>query len=132
MTTALSQDGGTVTITAAAALTKDYLYALGPTGGAQDTDVVNGLPAVAVNSYTTGDSAVFLTEGVFTLSKKAEANSALVVGQKAFWRATGGVNEITGLATAADGVAGVAWQAAATGGTTAVVKLLGFGSYAAI
>ncbi len=132
MTTKLVQDGSTVVITAAAALTKGRLYALGPTGGAQDTDVVNGLPAVATASYTTGDSAVFHVEGVFTLSKKAEANSALVVGQKAFWRATGGINEITGLATAADGVAGVAWAAATTGATTAQVRLLGFGSYAAI
>ena len=132
MTTGLVQDGGTLTISAPANVTVNNFYAVGATGGSLDIDVVNGLPCVAATTATTGSNVVLITEGVFTLSKKDEGNSALVAGQKAFWRATGGVNEITGLATNADGVAGVAWAAAATGDTTATIKLLGFGNYAAI
>ncbi len=131
MTTKLAANGDTVTVTTTGNVTKNELNALGVTGGAIGYAVHNGLPAVPANTYTTGDSAVFLVEGVFSLRKKAEGSSALVVGQHVYWRTTGGYNQLTGVAAAADGVAGVAMGPAVTGATTALVKLLGLNAFTA-
>lgn len=131
MTTKLVQDGNTILVTATGNITKGELYALGATGGAQGINVANGVPAVPAASYTTGDSAVMLLTGVYTLRKKAEAASSLVVGQQVFWRTTGGYNQLTGVLAAANGVAGAAMAAAVTGATTATVKLIGVNAFTA-
>ena len=121
MTTKLVQDGNTVTYTCTGNVTSGNLYSL-LAGGINGT---NGLPVVAAQSGTTGATVTMMAEGVFTLTKVAEANSALTVGQRVYFRTTGGANKVTGVATSADGTAGTAWSAAATGGTTVNVKLLG-------
>lgn len=127
MTTKLVQNGATIKRTLAANVTVNSFYAL--EGGSESG--ANGLPVVALKSGVTGESVDFLTEGVYTLTKVAEANSAMNQGDICYWRTTGGVNVLTGLATAADGVAGTAWVAAVTGATTATIKLLGNGGKAA-
>lgn len=127
MTTKLVQNGDRIKVTLAANATVNSFYAL--EGGSESA--ANGLPAVCALSGTTGDSVDFITEGVFTLTKVAEASSALNQGDICYWRTTGGVNVLTGLATAALGVAGTAWVAAVTGATTATIKLLGHGGKAA-
>ncbi len=131
MTTKLVANGGTINFTATGNITGGELLALGATGGALGLAVANGIPAVPANTYTTGDNAVCLLEGVFSLRKKAEGSSALVIGQQVFWRTTGGYNQLTGVLAAANGVAGVAMAAAVTGATTAVVKLLGVNAFTA-
>lgn len=132
MTTALVQDGKAIQYTCTGNVSGNALYAIGATGGALGLSVTNGLPVVPASSGTTGDLISFITEGVFTLSKIAEGSSALVKGQKVFYRTTGGVNELTGVSASADGVAGIAWDSAVTGASTATVKLLGFANYAAV
>lgn len=131
MTTKLVANGDTINFTATGDITGGELASLGATGGALGLSVANGMPAVPANSYTTGDNAVCLLEGVFTLRKVAEAASSLVIGQQAFFRTTGGYNQITGVLAAANGVAGVAMAAAVTGATTASVKLLGTNAFTA-
>jgi predicted RecA/RadA family phage recombinase len=132
MTTALVQDGTSVAYTCTGNVTAGNLYSLGVTGTSLTNVAHNGMPAVAINSGTTGDEVTMKVEGVFSLSKIAEAASSLVVGQKALFRTTGGVQEITGVLAAADGVAGQAWAAAVTGATTAIVRLAQIANYALV
>lgn len=127
MTTKLVQNGERIKRTLAANATVNSFYAL--EGGSESG--ANGLPAVCALSGVTGASVDFIVEGVFTLSKVAEASSAMNQGDICYWRTTGGVNQLTGLATLANGVAGTAWVAAVTGATTATIKLLGHGGKAA-
>ncbi len=112
MTTKLVQDGNTIAYTATGNGTVNNLQVVGAT--------------LCMNpvSYTTGAAVALLTEGVFTCTKIAEGSSALVAGQICYYRVTGGVPKITGLATGGT-IAGTAQAAATTGATTGIVKLLG-------
>lgn len=112
MTTKLVRDGATIPYTATGNGTVNNLQVVGAT--------------LCMNpiSYTTGDAVRLLTEGVFTVTKVAEGSSALVAGQIAYYRVTGGVPKITGLATGGT-IAGTAQAAAVTGATTGILKLLG-------
>ena len=124
MPTNLIQDGERVTQTIAANVTSGVLYSLG--AGAETT--ANGLPAIAGKSGTTGASINFLVEGVFQVTKIAEAASDLAVGDLVYSRTVSGAQHVTGVATAANAVIGTAWAAATTGATTAIVKLIGHNS----
>ena len=123
MTTKLVQNGDRIKVTLAANATVNLLYAL--EGGSESG--ANGMPVVCALTGTTGDSVDFITQGVFTLAKKAEALSAMNQGDVCYWRTTGGANLLTGKATGSNGVAGTAWVAAVTGATTATIKLVGGG-----
>lgn len=112
MTTKLVQDGNTIDYTA----TGD--------GTAGNLQVVGALLTQVPTSFTTGDGVALLAEGVFTCTKVAEASSALVQGQVAYYRVTGGVPKITGKATGGT-VAGTAWAAAVTGATSGILRLKG-------
>lgn len=112
MTTKLVQDGITIGYTATG------------NGTVNNLQVVGALLTVVPVTFTTGDGVALLTEGVYTVTKVAEAASALVQGQVCYYRVTGGVPKITGKATGGT-VAGTAWAAAATGATTGILKLKG-------
>lgn len=124
MPTNLIQNGDTVSATIAANVTSGVLYTLG--AGAETT--ANGLPAIAGKSGVTGASIDFLVDGVFSVTKIAEAASDLAVGDLVYSRTVSGAQHVTGVATAANAVIGTAWAAAVTGATTAVVKLIGHNS----
>lgn len=113
MATNLDQDGTIINYTCTGNNTKGVLYEIGSTLG------------VALKSGTTGDVIPIAIEGVFSgLTKVAEASSAITVGGVVYYRTTGGAAKLTGLATAGT-YAGVGFAAAATGATTATIKLLG-------
>lgn len=112
MTTKLVQDGNTINYTATG------------NGTAGNLQVVGALLCQIPVTFTTGDGVALLTEGVFTCTKVAEPASALVQGQVAYYRVTGGVPKITGKA-AGGTIAGTAWAAAVTGATTCVLRLKG-------
>lgn len=121
MPTNLIQNGDRVTATVAANVTSGVLYTLG--AGAETT--ANGLPAIAGESGTTGASVDFLVEGVFKVTKIAEANSDLAVGDLVYSRTVSGAQHVTGVSGAANAIIGTAWAPAVTGATTAIVKLQG-------
>ncbi len=112
MTTKLARDGMRIPYTATGDGTVNNLH------------VVGALLTVIPVSFTTGDNVELMTEGVFTVTKVAEATSALVAGQVCYYRVTGGVPKITGKATGGT-IAGTAWAAAATGATTGLLRLKG-------
>lgn len=114
MTTKLVQDGKTIPYTATG------------NGTVNNLQVVGATLCVIPKSFTTGDAVALLTEGVFTCTKIAEAGSGIAAGALAYYRVTGGVPKITGLATGGT-LAGTGWQAttAATGDTTVTIKLKG-------
>lgn len=112
MTTKVVQNGKTINYTATG------------NGTVNNLQVAGNLLTMIPVSFTTGDAVALLTEGVFTCTKVAEAGSALVQGQACYYRVTGGVPKITGLATGGT-IAGTAWAAAATGATSGIVKLKG-------
>lgn len=121
MPTNLKQNGERITQAIAANVTSGKLYTLG--GGAEDA--ANGLPAVAGKSGTTGDSVDFIVEGVFEVTKIAEANSDLDPGDVVYSRTVSGEQHVTGVSGSANAIIGTAWSAAVTGATTAEVKLQG-------
>lgn len=128
MPTNLVQNGERISRTIVANVTAGKLYPL-----AANTETgTDGLPTVAAKTGVTGATIEFITEGVFTLTKLAGANTGLDQGDIVYWKTTGGENKVTGLVTASGGIAGTAWAAATTGATTAVVKLLGQGGWGAV
>lgn len=121
MPTNLVQNGERIGVTLAANVTAGGLYSL--VGGAETG--ANGLPVIAAKSGVTGAAVEFITEGVFTVTKIAEANSDLDPGDLVYGRTVSGQQHVTGLATAANSIIGTAWAAAVTGATTAQVRLSG-------
>ena len=112
MTTQLVQDGTTINYTTTTAITAGTLLLIG------------SLPAVALETKVAGTGTIACAaEGVFTLTKKAQA-TALAQGGRAYYVATGGVNKVCSTA-AAGKMIGTMWAAATTTSTTATVKLLG-------
>ena len=113
MTTKLVQDGTRIHVTV-------------PTGGytVNKAYLVGELVGVATETVAAAGTAALATEGVFTLTKMAEANSAVSQGGTVYGRTTGGEFKC-GAVASGDNVAGTAWAAAVTGATTITVKLAG-------
>lgn len=86
--------------------------------------VIGDTPGVALTAGTTGDVIAVALEGVFTCTKKAAANTAWAQGGQVYYIVTGGVNKLTGLATAGKQI-GMGWTAAVTGAATGSIKLRG-------
>lgn len=113
MGTKLVQEGDVLNYTTTGAITKDTLIKIGDTFG---------VPL----STATGSGVVIpvALEGTFTVGKIAAASTSLAVGQLVYARATGSVFKVLGVATG--NAMGTAFATAATGATTAIVKLFGF------
>ena len=78
------------------------------------------MAGVYLTSGSAGETVQVALEGVYTVTKTASAGDAFTIGDYVYSVTTGGANE----AQATGGIPlGLAWQAAATGATTAVVKL---------
>lgn len=86
--------------------------------------IIGSTPAVALETATTGAIIDVESGGEWVLTKKAAASTALTVGGRVYYIATGGVNKVTGLA-AAGKLIGFATVAAATGATSGQVALIG-------
>lgn len=113
MTTKLVQDGDIINYTnGSTARTVGQLIKEGDTFG------------VVLKTTATGIAMALAIEGVFTLPKIAAASTNLVVGGLVYARATGSTYKV--LAVATGNAMGTAFAVAATGATTAVVKLHGF------
>lgn len=103
-------DGNTVT------------FAAGGTIASGDVDSMGDMVGVAQNAATSGESVVYAIEGVYLVAKATGA--AWAVGDKVNFDTSAG--NFTASATAAAGdvtAAGVCMEAAASGATTAKVKL---------
>ena len=109
------QPGRTISYTATGNIANGEIKELG-----------SALFGVAPVAAVTGDLVDMQVEGVFSVGKIAAALTSFAQGAKVYAKATGGVLKVTGVATGNQ--LGTAWAAAATGDTTATVKLLGYGS----
>lgn len=80
---------------------------------------------VALNTTTGSGGALRLdvSGSVWTLTKIAAASTSMAVGAACYGRATGSVGQLKVLGVATGGIIGYAVQAAATGDTTAVIRL---------
>ena len=115
MATNLVQNGDVLETVATGAVTKGWLVQRGAVRG------------VALNSATGAGAALRLAvNGVWTVDKIEAASTSLAVGGKVYIRATGSAGRVKVLGVATGVVIGTAWEAAATGATTAKVKLHGF------
>jgi predicted RecA/RadA family phage recombinase len=113
MTNRLVQDGQVLMVTTGAtARTNGQLIKEGDTFG------------VVLKTTATGMIMPLAIEGVYTLPKIAGASTNLLVGQLVYARATGSTYKVLGVATG--NAMGTAFAIAATGATSAVVKLHGF------
>lgn len=113
MTVRLIQDGGVINVTSGAtARTAGDLIKEGDTFG------------VVLKTAATGTVYALAIEGVFSLPKIAAASTNLVVGGLVYARATGSTYKVLGVATG--NAMGTAFAIAATGATSAIVKLHGF------
>jgi len=112
MSNKYSQKGDVITITAA-------------TGGATKDTIYRGdeIAGVYVESATGGALVPIALEGVFTVTKAAAAGTALSIGEKVYATTGLAATPVTG---ASNLPLGIAVEAAATGATTAVVKLATF------
>jgi predicted RecA/RadA family phage recombinase len=81
--------------------------------------IVGDLPGVAVSSGVTGDVIAVSLEGVYELPK---ASGAINQGVKVYWSAAN--SNVTTTATS-NTLIGYAFEAAASGDTTAMVRLIG-------
>ena len=106
MSTKWRESGDRLTFTAATSYTKGVLY------------IINGIPCVALNTYTSGDEAVFATVGVFELP--LNSSDTATRGKIAYWDPTAG--ELVDAPNDTDCYpVGVFWNTST--GTTAEVKL---------
>lgn len=114
MTTKAIQDGERKPYTCTGALSVNTLV-----------KTAGGLFGVATKAGVTGDVVHLAAAGVYQLTKKAAASTAITDGGPVYGILTGGVYKLTGLLTGSAGIVGTGWEAAVTGATTAKVKLLG-------
>lgn len=84
----------------------------------------NKRASIALESGTTGQTIAVSVGVAATLPKKAAASSNVTVGGWVSYTATGGVNKIRGTAATGDDVIGYGLEAAATGATSAKVRLV--------
>ena len=84
----------------------------------------NKRAAVALESGTTGATISVLVGGAATLTKKAAASTAVTVGGWGTYTATGGVNKVHGTTATGSDIIGYGLAAAATGATSADVRLV--------
>lgn len=117
MATNYIQDGSTVLYTCTGNVSSGGFVPLPAAGTGQK------FVGVATIAGTTGDIVPLMTEGVFSVStKKAEATAGIGqwrVGDDIYLTSTG---DFTGTATS-NGLAGVAWEAAATSATTGKIRI---------
>jgi len=85
--------------------------------------VIGKVPGVALETATTGETIGVQVGCRATLAKKAAAGTAVTIGGWVTYTATGGVNAVHGTTTTTDNLIGYGTAAAATGATTAQVRL---------
>lgn len=106
----------------------DLMTITAPTGGITNNTLViqNRLAGVALNTVAAGvETAVALT-GVFEIP--AVATGAKTMGNRVFYRTTGGVKKAvfaSGAATGAKYTIGNVWETATAASTTCKVRLIG-------
>lgn len=101
----------------------EVTLATGVTAVAGQIHLGTNRAGVYLTSGSAGEKVSVALEGVFSVPKTASAGDALTVLDQVFAVATGGANEAQAAGTIA---LGYAVDAAATGATTANVKLAGF------
>lgn len=113
MATNYVADGNVLQTVATGAVTKGWLILRGAIRG------------VALHSAAAAGDALRLdvSGGVWTLDKIAAGSTNMAVGAKVYARATGSAGRLKVLGVATGVVIGTCWGAAATGDTTAKVKL---------
>jgi predicted RecA/RadA family phage recombinase len=114
MSTNLIEDGDVLqTVSTGGVVTKGMLIKRG---------IIRG---VAKNSTTGAGGALRLDVSgkVWSLTKIAAASTNMAVGAACYGRATGSVGQLKVLGVATGGIIGYAVEAAATGDTTAKIKL---------
>ena len=105
MTTLLQQDGSTMTVTLAGTVSAGDVREMDESIGVYAADGVSG------------DSAAVLMTGVFTLDK--ETGVVFTAGDRLYWDATNDRLDKTSTNTPA----GICWEDAATGDTSAKVSI---------
>jgi len=117
MATNYIQKGDTVEYTCTGTLASGAFVPLPAAGTGQK------FVGVAVESGVTGEVVTLMTEGVFSVAtKKAQATAGIGewrVGDDIYLTSTG---DFTGTATS-NGIAGIAWEAAATSATTGKIRI---------
>lgn len=84
-----------------------------------DVAVIGSQLGVYLNDYTSGQTGVLATEGVWNLTKPSSVSMAQ--GDDVYWDAS--ADSLQAGATGADLRAGVVWETAATGTTEVPVKI---------
>ena len=85
--------------------------------------MIGNVPGVALETATTGAVIGVQVGCRATLTKKAASGTAVTVGGFVTYTATGGVNKIHGTTATGSVCIGYGTAAAATGGTSATVRL---------
>lgn len=85
--------------------------------------MVGNVPGVALETATTGEVVAVQVGCAATLTKKAAASTAVTIGGFVTYTATGGVNKVHGTTATGSVVVGYGLAAAATGATSASVRL---------
>lgn len=106
----------------------DVMHVTAPTGGITNNALViqNRLAGVALNNADAGQSVAIALTGVFDIP--AVATGAKTMGNRVFYRTTGGVKKAvfaSGTATGAKYTVGTVWETATAASTTCKVKLIG-------
>jgi predicted RecA/RadA family phage recombinase len=94
--------------------------ATGTTSTAGNIWMGTNMAGVYLDTGTAGETVAVAVSGVYEVAKTASAGDALTIGDQVFAVTTGGANEAQAAGTVA---LGHAWEAAATGATTAKVRL---------
>lgn len=106
----------------------DVMNITAPTGGITNGTLIiqNRLAGVALNSVDAGSTVACALTGVFELD--AVATGAKTMGNRAFYRTTGGqkkVSFVSGGATGSKYAIGVVWETATAAATKVKVRLIG-------
>lgn len=86
--------------------------------------LIGGVPGVALETATTGAIISVMVGCEATVTKKAAASSNVTVGGAVSYTTTGGVNAVRGTTATGDIVIGYGTAVAATGATSAKVRLV--------
>jgi predicted RecA/RadA family phage recombinase len=86
--------------------------------------VIGKAVGVALETATTGATISVLVGAAANVTKKAAASTAVTVGGWVTYTATGGVNAVHGTTATGSDIIGYGLEAAATGATSAKVRLI--------
>lgn len=86
--------------------------------------LIGNVPAVALETATTGQTISALVGCAARVTKKAAASSNVTVGGFVSYTATGGINAVRGTAATGDICIGYGLEVAVTGATSAKVRLI--------